>query len=78
MDKKFKSPKVVSSRLINQTFHMQEQSNLITGEKTAGGEAVKKCLKLWTLASEAVFPGLSLKRSGKGPPPSRQLPELTW
>lgn len=61
-----------------QTSHIQEQSNLITGKETAGGEAVKKCLKLQILATEAVFPGLSLKRSGESPPPNRQLPELTW
>lgn len=76
------SPKVVSSRLIKhslvQTSHIQEQSNLITGKETAGGEAVKKCLKVQLLATEVVFPGLSLKRSGKSPPPNRQLPELTW
>lgn len=56
---------------------MQEQSNLIMGEETAGGEAVKKHLKLQILASEVVFPGLSLKRSGKSPP-NPQLPEQTW
>lgn len=58
-----------------QPSHMQEQSNLITGEETAGGETVKK---LQILAPEVVFPGLSLSRSGKNPPPNRQLPEQTW
>lgn len=50
------SPQAHKPVFLLQNSHIQEQSNLITGEETDGGEAVKKHLNLQILASEAVFP----------------------